>query len=131
MGTKTSAIVGGLGLVGGAASLVVGWLSPSCPWRFAIFGLATLLLVAGIVVIALGFRHQSPPPSPPSRGIVGIRATNTVDSGVFNVDIINVGEGGTGIDASGSQGFNAEDVRISGRALSASQEKKRKRWWRR
>jgi hypothetical protein len=55
--------------VGGGASLVVGWLTPSSPWRFAIFGLAAVLFMAGVVVIAFGFRQPIPPPLPPHPGI--------------------------------------------------------------
>lgn len=67
MGTKGSAIVGGLGLVAGADSLVVSWLNPFSPWRFAVFGLAAVLLITGVVVIALGFRRSLPqfPRRPP------------------------------------------------------------------
>src|SRR5438105_4877244 len=96
MGTKASAIVGGLGLVAGAASLVVGWLSPSSPWRFAVFGLAAVLFIAGIVVIALGFRHPAPPSVPPPS--IGIQQSSGIIMGnvVSDHDIgIQVGEGST------------------------------------
>jgi MFS family permease len=115
MGTKTSAVVGGLGLVGAAASLLVGWLNPSSPWRFAVFGLAVVLFIAGMVVIALGFRKPPLPqpvstPSPPPKEITGWRLRN-----VHGVHWIGGGfwGHGTAVDAEDSTDLHATDFKIN------------------
>jgi hypothetical protein len=82
--------------VGGGASLVVGFLNPASPWRFAVFGFAAVLFIAGIVVIGFGFRRPPPPTVPPPS--IGIQQDSGIILGnaVTGYDIgIQVGTGMT------------------------------------